>query len=83
MTRNRRGRRADKPSLEVLVGDLAVKYAYMVFLVAAILVVLYPVRGLLHINYVVIWNAFPYFASFPLFIMIVVGALYEGRGEAS
>lgn len=60
--------------------DLAAKWIYMIYPVTGILLVLYPVRHLLHINYEIVGSAYPYFLGFPLIVMGILGARYQGRG---
>jgi len=63
----------------VLAAGFALKWIYMVYLVTAVLIVLYPVRRILHFNYEVVGNAYSYFVGFPLIILSFVGARHRGE----
>lgn len=81
--RKRREHRREEPSLGYLAVEFSLRWMYMVFLVTGVLFVVYPIRGILHINYEVVGNAFPYFAGFPLIVLGFVGAWRSGHAGDS
>jgi len=54
-------------------ADFAKRFSIAILAGVIALVVLYPVRGLLHINYTIIGSGLPYILMFPWLILIVVG----------